>query len=81
VLFATLVQPGAVADVRSPGSGGHVENSQAFMPDMGGSGKQPELPVAVSTGPEERTRTLSLIDFLADWTAPAILEALSCRHD
>ena len=46
-----------------------MENSQAFMPDIGGSGEQPELPVAVSTGPEERTRTLSLIDFLADYDA------------
>ena len=46
-----------------------MENSQAFMPGMGGSGDQPELPVAVSTGPEERARTLSLIDFLADYDA------------
>jgi AAA domain len=46
-----------------------LENSQAFMPGMGGSGEQPELSVAVSTGPEERARTLSLIDFLADYDA------------
>jgi hypothetical protein len=46
-----------------------LENSQAFMPGMGGSGEQPESSVAVSTGPEERARTLSLIDFLADYDA------------
>jgi very-short-patch-repair endonuclease len=46
-----------------------LENSQAFMQGMGGSGEQPELSVAVSTGPEERARTLSLIDFLADYDA------------
>ena len=46
-----------------------MENSQVFMPGMGGSGEQPDLSVAVSTGPEERARTLSLIDFLADYDA------------
>jgi very-short-patch-repair endonuclease len=46
-----------------------VENNQAFMPGTGGSGEQPDLPVAVSTGSEERARTLSLIDFLADYDA------------
>ena len=46
-----------------------MENGQAFMPGLGGSGEQADLPVAVSTGSEERARTLSLIDFLADYDA------------
>ena len=42
---------------------------QAFVPGAGGSGEQPWSSVAVSTGSEERARTLSLIDFLADYDA------------
>ena len=46
-----------------------MENSQAFMSSPDGSGEHAELPVAVSTGSQERARTLSLIDFLADYDA------------
>ena len=46
-----------------------MENSQAFMSSPDGSGEHAGLPVAVSTGSQERARTLSLIDFLADYDA------------
>ena len=46
-----------------------MESSQAFMSSPDGSGEHAELPVAVSTGSQERARTLSLIDFLADYDA------------
>ena len=46
-----------------------MENWRPFAPAAGGSGDQPGFPVAVSTGSEERARTLSLIDFLADYDA------------
>jgi very-short-patch-repair endonuclease len=46
-----------------------VNEWQAFVPGTGGSGEQPWSSVAVSTGLEERARTLSLIDFLADYDA------------
>ena len=39
------------------------------MSSPDGSGEHAELLVAVSTGAEERARTLSLIDFLADYDA------------
>jgi very-short-patch-repair endonuclease len=46
-----------------------VENWTAFVPGTGGGGGQPGPAVAVSTRVEERARTLSLIDFLADYDA------------
>ena len=42
---------------------------QAFMPGTAGLGEQPGSSAAVSAGSEERRRTLSLIDFLADYDA------------
>ena len=45
-----------------------MDNWQALAPSMGGCGEQPGS-VAVSTRAEERARTLSLIDFLADYDA------------
>ena len=45
-----------------------MDNWQALVPSTGGSGEQPGS-VAVSTRAEERARTLSLIDFLADYDA------------
>ena len=46
-----------------------MENWQAFVPNAGGSGEQPGSSATASTGSEERARTLSLIDFLADYDA------------
>ena len=46
---------------------GYVANWQAFTPSTGGFPEQPESSVAVPTRSEERARTLSLIDFLADY--------------
>jgi hypothetical protein len=46
-----------------------VEDWQAFVRATGGSGEQPGSAVALSPGQEERARTLSLIDFLADYDA------------
>src|ERR1035437_6460127 len=66
----TVVQPCGVAGVRRRGSGsGYVENWTAFVPGTGGDGGQPGPAVAVSTRAEDRARTLSLIDFLADYDA------------
>jgi hypothetical protein len=48
---------------------GDVNEWQAFVPGAGGFGEQPWSSVMVSTGSEERARTLSLIDFLADYDA------------
>jgi hypothetical protein len=54
----------------SPGrGGGTLENDQAYMPGAGGFEDHAELPVAARSGAQERTRTLSLIDFLADYDA------------
>jgi very-short-patch-repair endonuclease len=46
-----------------------VENSQAFRPGPGGPGEQPGPAADTPPGSEERARTLSLIDFLADYDA------------
>ena len=46
-----------------------MESSPVFVPGQGGSEERPELPVMASTRQEERARTLSLIDFLADYDA------------
>ncbi|HUY51126.1 MAG TPA: hypothetical protein VMV92_36390 [Streptosporangiaceae bacterium] len=56
---------------------GYVENWQAFVPGTGGSGEQPRPSMPLpptpvpppTTGAAERARTLSLIDFLADYDA------------
>src|ERR1700704_4718964 len=47
--------------------GGDVENWENFAPSAGGSREQPAP--TTSRGSEERARTLSLIDFLADYDA------------
>ncbi len=46
-----------------------MENWQALAPSAGGSGEQPGSAAAPPSGAEERARTLSLIDFLADYDA------------
>lgn len=48
---------------------GDVNEWQAFVPGTGSSGDQLGPSGAVSAGSEERSRTLSLIDFLADYDA------------
>ena len=47
----------------------YVDNWQAFVPSTGGSAEQSGPPSRIPTGPEERARTLRLIDFLADYHA------------
>jgi hypothetical protein len=52
------------------GSGrGGLESWQAFAPSGGGPGQEPGPAGEVGAGGEERARTLSLIDFLADYDA------------
>jgi hypothetical protein len=51
------------------GAGTQVENWQAVAPGAGGSSDQPGSPAAMPPGAEERARTISLIDFLADYDA------------
>ena len=46
-----------------------MENGEAFVPGPGGSWGRPGSSATASTGQEERARTLSLIDFLADYDA------------
>ena len=46
-----------------------MENGEAFVPGPGGSWGRRGSSATASTGPEERARTLSLIDFLADYDA------------
>jgi len=66
---ARLVQPCGAARARRVGSESrYVDNWQAFGPGTRPSVDQPE-PSGVLTGAEERSRTLSLIDFLADYHA------------
>jgi very-short-patch-repair endonuclease len=48
---------------------GQVKNWQPFVPAADGSGEQADLSAALPTVSEERARTLSLIDFLADYDA------------
>lgn len=66
----TLVQRCELAHVRRAGKrSGYVENWQAFVPGTDRSGEQPGATGVVPDGSEERARTLSLIDFLADYDA------------
>ena len=46
-----------------------MESWQAFVPGTGGPGQDPGPVAEVPAGGEERARTLSLIDFLADYDA------------